>query len=66
MNTEQLFYNSKKALDLANEKLSAEDFDTTLALLSSAYSDVRALLEAVWCRKRSKKLDEQPPGENVQ
>jgi len=54
MNIENLFYNSKKALDLARDKVDGQDYDTAIEVLASAYSDVRKLMDQVLSLKNLK------------
>lgn len=62
MNVENHVFNSKKALDYAQAKLNAGDFDSAIGLFASAYSDVRQLMEHAWELKRSASAAERPAG----
>lgn len=64
MNIENLVYNSKKALDLGQDKLLSADYDTAIALFASAYTDVRQLLERSWTMKREASSAGAPAGKD--
>ena len=65
MNIENHVYNSKKALDLGQERIASRDFDSAINLFAAAYSEVRQLMEHAWRMKREAALAAQLPGENV-
>jgi len=65
MNIENCIYNSKKALDLCRNKIESREYDTALALATSAYSDIRWLVEHVFELKRTASAAARPAGETV-
>ena len=48
MNIENHMYNARNMLNVAQSKIEAQDYDSALALLCSAYSNVRNLIEQVY------------------
>ena len=63
MNIENHVVNSKKAIDYGQAKLNAGDFDSAIRLFSSAYSDVRQLMEHAQRMKRKAVLAKYPARE---
>lgn len=51
MNVENHIYNSKICLDFANYKVSKRDFNTALAMLVEAYSNIRKIMDHVLALK---------------
>ncbi len=64
MNIENHFYNAETNLKTANEKVTAQDYDSALALLAEAYSHVRQLLELVFKLKALKDEVTEPSGKD--
>lgn len=64
MKLEDHFGNSKKALDMAQDMITSEDYDSALNLLSAAYSEVRELLDHTWRLKRYALLSESSAGKD--
>lgn len=60
MNIENNFYNAKKALDLARDKVDRQDYHTAIEVLASAYSHVRELLQQVYKLNSLKKHVRKP------
>lgn len=54
MNIENHFNNVKAYLEMANEKVSAQDYDSALASLAKACTDIRELIDHVYSLKRLK------------
>jgi len=65
MNVENHVYNSKTCLDLGQASIESHEYDTALAMLAKAYSNVRQLMEHVWKLKRSASAAERPAGDTV-
>lgn len=64
MNIENHIHNSKTCLDCARDKIVEQDYDTALAMLSFAYSNVRILIGHVFELKRSSVSSERPAGKS--
>ena len=62
MNIENHIYNSKTCLDHANDKVAKQDFDTALAMLVQAYSNIRELMDHVLALKALKDEVARPAG----
>ena len=60
MNIENHIYNSKNCLDLGQAGIEARNYNTALAMLVKAYSNIRELIEHVWELKRSAASAEVP------
>ena len=65
MNIENHVYNSKTCLDLGQASIESHDYDTALAMLAKAYSNVRELMDHVYELKCSASAAERPAGETV-
>lgn len=65
MNIENHTDNAKKGLDLARDKINAGEFHTAIQCLSSAYSDVRELLQHAYELDREAKQAASPAGEDT-
>ena len=55
--------NAKTCLKTAQAKIEAREFDTALAMLAQAYSNVRRLIENVYKLERSDSVAARPAGE---
>ncbi len=66
MNIENNFNSAEASLEMANEKVSKQDYEGALCSLAYAYAHVRALLEQVFKLQALKAEVEQPAGENTE
>lgn len=66
MKIEDHVENSRKALDLGQERILSEDYESAMTLFAAAYAETRALMDHAWRLKRDAMLADRPPGENVQ
>jgi len=64
MNIENHFYNAHAWLDAAKANLELENYDTAMAQLADAYSNVRELLTDVQQAKLDAFMAQEPAGEN--
>lgn len=64
MNIENHMYNAKTCLDTAQTKIEAQDYESALALLADAYSNVRELLQQVFKLQALKVKVARPAGDN--
>lgn len=60
MNFENHMYNTKTHLAMAQSKIESHDYDTALAALTEAYSNVRMMIELVWACKVEAARAERP------
>lgn len=51
MNFENHMHNTKTHLAMAQSKVESHDYDTALAALTEAYSNVRMMIELIWVCK---------------
>ena len=65
MNAENHFYSAEVYLEMARDKFTAHDYDSTLASLVKSYSHTRWLIEHVWKLKRKATLASRPAGEDT-
>ncbi len=64
MNIENHINNAKNFLDQARDKITAGDYHTALEALSSAYSNVRELLQQTYELERESKQASRPARED--
>jgi len=64
MNIENHMCNAKTCLKTSQAKIEARDYDTALAMLANAYSNIRRLMEHVFVLKRSASVAAHPAGED--
>ncbi len=63
MNIENHMCNAKTCLKTSQAKIEARDYDSALAILARAYSNVRSLIDHVYQLKRSASVAARPAGE---
>lgn len=65
MNIEQHLHTAKNRLDLVRGCVEQRKYDTALAMLANAWTNIRELIDHIYTLKHEKELAEHPAGEDV-
>jgi len=64
MNIEQHIHTAKNRLDLVRGCVEQRKYDTALAMLTNAFTNIRELIDHIFTLKREEEVAEHPAGED--